>query len=465
MSFKINYQTIKDLDLKDHLEDLMNAQLKIQENTTQYVREPCTMKCYKINNSELNITLPIRMLESCGVDFKGKNPNESDFKKSLIDMDFNAKLYTTETDPKKYRDQNVVAEEAYKILKSKFSCFFQLPTGFGKTTMGTYFSSKLGKKTLVLCFYSIVNEQWDEKFKESTNAKTHLFISKKPSKKVWDVDGMKTPLNPTADVYIMGMKKCANFIDKYGSKIFDDIGTVIIDEAHVSTKECFTKILLNIHPNYLIGLSATPIRYDDGLHKLFVPYFGDMKTYISRFETKPFKIMCIKTRFAPKTYYNEHGKRGLNWTKMMTNLYCENEERSALIAQLISDNCRPGEKILVLSSRVKQNDIIANILTEKHGRSVMRLYGKYKEYNKRAPHEILIAGIKKAGCGFDGSQYVKLFLISSIKHIQQCEGRIRCHNNVIFDIVDKHPAFDNHWEIREEWYEKRGAIIDYIKMK
>ena len=58
----------------------------------------------------------------------------------------------------------------------------------------------------------------------------------------------------------------------------NDIGTVIIDEAHVATKTCFTQSLFKFRPYYLIGLTATPDRAD-GLHNLYKPFFEDLQIY------------------------------------------------------------------------------------------------------------------------------------------------------------------------------------------
>ena len=98
--------------------------------------------------------------------------------------------------------------------------------------------------------------------------------------------GVNIKLDPTADVYIVGIRKASMM----KNEDFVNIGTVIIDEAHIATVTAFTQTLLKFQPRYLIGLSATPDRPSDGLHSIFNFYFGPTKDFIIRREKR---IYCI----------------------------------------------------------------------------------------------------------------------------------------------------------------------------
>ena len=381
-----------------------------------------TVKCFSIDKTFAKI--PIRLYKDVYDSFPVSQCQK-------INITFNGKLYTTETDIRK-RDQNIVVEKALEILKDNHSVLLSLCTGFGKTIIAIYLSCVLKLKTVILCHIQILHKYWKKEFETFTDAKVQI------------VD--KDTLNPEADVYIIGiLKTSSSTID------FSKIGLVIVDELHICTETCFNTTLLKFNPCYLVGLSATPRRLD-GLECLYKPYFGDMKDFIVRAERKNLIVEAYFTNFKPEVSYMFYkGETKINWVKMINSI-ASNKERYSLITDIIRNH--PLNKILVLSARNEECKGVYQKLKELN-ENVDTLYSTKMVYDENA--RILVAGMKKVGVGFNDLSFNMLVLCSDTTNITQYEGRIRSFDYIVCDIIDDHELFLKHWRARKKWYMARGA--------
>jgi len=310
------------------------------------------------------------------------------------------------------------------------------------TACGVYLSVKLRLKTMVICHFDIVRKQWPGEYEKFTGNTAKIQLIK----------GKNCKLDPKADVYIIGIQKAASM----KASDFINIGTVIIDEAHISTITAFTKTLLRFQPRYLIGLSATPDR-PDGMHSLLTNYFGKPKDFIVREEVKDFTVYKLQTPFKPEISYTiVRGRTVPNWSAIINSIE-SNEERWSLIANLTFQN--PSEKIIILCNRNSLANGVYNILVEA-GESCALLIGTVKQYDKNK--RILVAGFKKGGVGLNDPDLTMAIIASDTKDVRQYEGRIRTSNNIIYHLVDYYKPFQNHWEECETWYLAKGADIKVI---
>ena len=306
------------------------------------------------------------------------------------------------------------------------------------TAISVYLSIKLGLKTMILSHLDIVKQQWGEAFEEFGGQIKTQFIKN------------NVKLDPTADVYIVGIQK-ANLMD---TEDFNNIGTVIIDEAHIITVTTFTHTMFKFRPRYLIGLSATPDRAD-GLHTLFYPFFG--KNFIVRKEKKEFTVYTLTTQYQPRIkYVYVQGKRTVDWNTVVKSIE-ENEERWQLIVTIVHKH--PDHKIIVLCNRKVMSTGIYELLM-KQGEDAELLIHTKKTWNKEA--RVLVAGFKKGGVGLNDPKLTMAIIASDTKDVRQYEGRIRTVNNIIYHIVDDYPAFYNHYKCCEKWYLEKGATIKTI---
>jgi hypothetical protein len=401
---------------------------------TQYDPTPYMRKCYEVNRKEDVMYIPLAQWDTLWDEFPS---SRDEYPKTKVR--FNGTLFTKETDPLgRGRDQDIVFKEAVSKLKEKHSCFIACYTGYGKSCTGICLSAYFKLKTAVICHSDIIKQQWKEEFERFTNAKVQIVKGKKP-------------LDPKADVYIMGIQKSSTIPREW----LEDIGLVIVDEAHICTETAFTNSLLRFQPMYVIGFSATPDR-NDGLHKLLYMYFGPLQDFICRTETKDFTVTKYITKYKPKINYRMvMGKMTLDWSLVMSSL-AENEDRQREIVKIAMNH--PKEKIIILSSLQVQSNGIYDKLIEA-GESAELLIGNKKKWDKSK--RVLVAGTKKGGVGLNDPSLTMLILASSTKDVRQFEGRIRTTNNIIYDIVDDNKTLEKHWDIREDWYEERGATIVY----
>ena len=132
-------------------------------------------------------------------------------------------------------------------------------TGFGKTIGAINLAVNIKFRTLIIVNKIILIKQWKESIlKFCPEAKVQSLTTKSKKQDV--------------DFYIIN----AQNVEKMGKIFFADIGTVIVDEAHMIMAETLSKSLQYVFPRYIIGLTATPYR-PDGLDQLLKFYFGSHK--------------------------------------------------------------------------------------------------------------------------------------------------------------------------------------------
>lgn len=351
-------------------------------------------------------------------------------------VEFTAKLFTLETDPRGFRDQDVVTKEAITNLSTFHSCFLWISTGYGKTICAIYLMAWAKMKTVVLAFNRIIRQQWKERIESFSNATVQYLKSSKEK------------LDPKADVYLIGLEMAS----KMDRSVFEDIGMVIVDEAHLSTEKGFCESLLKFEPCYLIGATATPKR-SDNLHKIYEFYFGPFKRFIFREErNKGHTVIKYCTHYRPEIgYITYRGKTGLNWSKMKNSL-AYNPERQREIVNIIQKHSE--EKVIVLTDRQEEAKAIHKLLGPEEAEL---LIGRKQKHDKTK--RVLVAGMKKGGVGLDDPELTMLVLITSGRNVEQFEGRLRNNNCLIYDFVDDHRSLEQHWKSRKRWYNRRGATI------
>jgi hypothetical protein len=105
-------------------------------NKSQYNDDPDPVICFAVNEEEDLVYIPLGLWNV----FIDEFPN---FEYPRSKMKCLKKLYTTQTDPKKYRDQDIVFEQILEKLERDHCVFISAGTGFGKC---------LDPDTLVLLF-------------------------------------------------------------------------------------------------------------------------------------------------------------------------------------------------------------------------------------------------------------------------------------------------------------------------
>ena len=429
---------------------------------TPYCEAPIPVQCLAVNPEEDRVYLPLGVWKKFLDDPPVRRGKESrGWPKTQVKC--HRIPFSPETDPKGYRDQNIVVEEAWAILREERVVFLALATGFGKTTLGNYFCGKTRLKTLVMCHIDKVNKQWVEEFSKFSTAKVQFLkgVASAPGKK-----GKK--FDPTADVYVGGIEKVAGMDRSYLSQI----GLVILDEAHVSTITAFSRALLRVRPKYVIGLSATPKR-SDGMEKILAMYFGHPSKFILRRETKDFTVRKVVTGFKPKLKYQIYkGRATPNWCTLTNSIAAHTPIHDFVINKLTGDGEHAGPEwcAMIMSERVDECQAIYDRLSAllPKGSVELSIGGISKTDEARIDlqkYRILVASCKRCGTGYNDSRLNLCFLLSDHKSTEQYEGRLRTVDCIIYDFVSDYRALENHWKLREKWYTGKGGKIEIIDIK
>ncbi len=412
----------------------------VYSKTNLYKKRATAHECFQIDEFSKTIYFPFGSHHDY-IDFF-PNGDSCDYPKLNGEVKFTGQLYTTESDPdKRNRDQDKVVNEALKLLEENGTVFLSLFTGFGKTMIAIYLSLKLGLKIAILCHLDEVKIQWVSSFKKFTGNTIKIQL----------VEGEE--LDETADVYILGVIKASLMI----RDDFMNIGTIIVDEAHLMTEKCFTLSILNFPVRYCIGLSATPDR-KDGLEKMFDFYFGDRKDFIIREERKKFTVYKYMTGITPSIDYVErNGKTTLNWPHLIKSVE-ENPETWKLIESIVLNPEHSEEKIIILCDRNALAFGVYDLLKDKRVTSLLT----GKRIVKHDNYDVLIAGFKKGGVGFDDPRLTMSIIASDTSDVRQYDGRVRKTDNIIYHLVHNHNRFHEHYKKCEKSYIKKGGTIIQI---
>jgi len=290
-------------------------------------------------------------------------------------------------------------------------------------------------KTLILVNKLVLIKQWEDSILQFC-----------PTAKIQKL----TPKSKKQDSHFYIIN--AQNVEKLSRHFLKDIGTVIVDEAHMIMAETLSKSLQYTFPRYLIGLTATPYR-PDGLDILLTLYFGQHK--IIRQLYREHTVYKVSTGFKPPIERTIQGR--VNWGAIL-DAQANNQDRNELIIKIIQNF--PTRNFLVLVKRVEQGKYLVRKLQEAN-ESVTDLIGSNQEFNKEA--RILVGTCQKVGVGFDHSKLDALMLATDLEeYFVQYLGRVfrtKDHEPIIFDLVDNNSILNKHFNTRRGVYQKHGGTI------
>jgi superfamily II DNA or RNA helicase len=336
----------------------------------------------------------------------------------------------------------VILDECIEILNRTCSVVLSLHTGFGKTVMAIYLASKIKLQTVIICHRKIIMDQWTQSINKYIPTATVRVLGEKMKR------GYKGPEEQDVDFLICNVIN----IPKKDRNYFKNFGLVVIDEIHTICTESFSRGLLYLFPDYIIGLSATPFR-SDGMDRLIELFCGPEIIYRKLY--RPFNAYKIKTGFKPKTELNVSGT--LDWNSVLED-QAINKDRNNLIANL----CRYfiNRNILVLVKRKEHAEILKNMLLQ-YGEDVDMFTGDSKECNYNC--RILVATYSIAGCGFDMAKLDLLIGAADVlENFTQYIGRIFRRDDVsaiYIDLVDEMSTIKKHSLERLKVCKELGAEI------
>lgn len=163
--------------------------------------------------------------------------------------------------------QNFWAENSHYFEEST-GILLEASCGSGKTIMAIYFSVIRGKQTLVLVPTYYLAKQWKQRIEESTDSSVVILKSA----------DSEVPLDRDFTIVVMDLFSCRTL----PKELVENIGHVILDEAHRVGAETYLPILDEIPAKYRTALTAT-FRRTDGVHRILKYHFGEHIKMGSRF--------------------------------------------------------------------------------------------------------------------------------------------------------------------------------------
>ncbi|PID77318.1 MAG: helicase [Deltaproteobacteria bacterium] len=334
-----------------------------------------------------------------------------------IDLDFSGQLR-----PYQQAAVDAVMRHSFGVLEAG--------TGSGKTVMALALIALRKQPALVIVHTKELLYQWQERAETFLGLETGLIG-----------DGRFNPAPLTIGIVNSVRKKLDELVPLFGH--------LIIDECHRVPATLFTEVVSRFDSHYMLGLSATAFRKDDGLTKLIYYFMGDRIHRVDQEKLQQTGAVIrpkVVRKATPFTYHY----RG-DYQALIKALTLHQGRNLQIIQDIITQVKRdPGGTALIVSDRVSHCRLFEQHL-EQSGIRVELLTGqtpKEQRHNivkdvQAQKVEALIATIQLISEGFDCSGLSSLFLTTPITfegRLLQVIGRImrpaKNKQAVVYDYVD-----------------------------
>jgi len=331
-------------------------------------------------------------------------------------------------------------EQGYGVLS--------LPCGYGKTTVALAIASHLKLRTMIIVHKTFLANQWKERIEEFCPGATIGMVQ-------------QNKVEVECDFIIALLQSLSQ--REYDLNYFENIGTVIVDEAHHICARSFSQSLFKICPKHIYGLSATPDR-KDGLTKILHWFMGPTFFSVERTQQKQVEVFtinftCDRFKLPPPTMKN--GKPSL--PEMITNL-TELPERNKILIDLVKKASSGTRQLIVLTDRRNHCEYLHGVFPETSG---IYMGGMKKEdLEESSKKKIIFATFSQAHEGLDIPTLDSLILATPKSDIKQSIGRImretsgKKNNPQIWDIRDQWDFLSMMYNKRRKIYREGGFIID-----
>ena len=305
-------------------------------------------------------------------------------------------------------------------------------TGSGKTVMALDIIARRRQPTLVIVHSKELLFQWKERIAQ------FLDISAGQAG-----DGV-LDLQPVTVAIVNTARKQLDTLPHL-------FGHIIVDECHRVPASLFTDVVAAFDSYYMLGLSATAFRREDGMTKLIYTYMGDRIHRVASEELAASGAVVLPEFIQRATEFT-YGYRG-EYAKLIKAL-AKNEQRNLQIAGDVAELIKKGHHgtILLVSDRVAHCEIFAELLRARDVHVALLTGQVGKEQREQIVQdvlqgkvEVLISTIQLIGEGFDCPGLTTLILATPIKfagRLLQVVGRIMRpapgKKAVVIDYVDEH---------------------------
>ena len=305
-------------------------------------------------------------------------------------------------------------EQAVEAVMSHSFGVLEAGTGSGKTVMALAVIARRRQPTLVLVHSKELMYQWRDRITQFLGEEAGLAG-----------DG-HLEIQPVTVAIVNTAKKHLDTLPQ-------QFGQLVVDECHRVPASLFTEVVSAFDCHFMLGLSATAFRREDGMTKLIYIALGERVHQVdsrmleaSGAVVRP-ELEQRMTSFA----YGYHGE----YTKLIKAL-AQNSLRNQQIVDDVEALVHSGHAgtILIVSDRVGHCQILADLLRNKGipvavltGRTDASERAEIVEQVRNNGVQVLISTIQLIGEGFDCPGLSTLVLATPIKfegRLLQVVGRI-----------------------------------------
>ncbi len=324
-----------------------------------------------------------------------------------------------------YQEAAVVAAE-----KRSFGVL-EAGTGSGKTVMALAIIAARRQPTLIVVHTRELLYQWQERVRE--------FLRLEPGL-IGDGHFEVAPVSIAI----------VNTARKRFQELASRFGHLVVDECHRVPATLFTDVVGSFSGHYLLGLSATAFRSDEGLTRLISFYMGDQFHKVDQAELQASGAIVKPSLVRCKTVFR-YRYRG-DYQPLIAALIKDAARNQQIIDDVVRESRRRNSGIqLLVSDRISHCRIFEDGL-KRRGVAVALLIGKTSAEQRAAVVadvqsgrvKVLVATLQLIGEGFDCPGLSNLFLTTPITfegRLLQVLGRImrpaKGKQAQVFDYVDE----------------------------
>lgn len=280
-------------------------------------------------------------------------------------------------------------------------------TGSGKTVMGLAIIAARAQPTLVLVHTKELLYQWQERIREFIGVEAGLVG-----------DGHFTMKKITVAIVNSARKRIEELAPQFGH--------LVVDECHRVPASLFTDVVSNFAGQYLLGLSATAYRSDEGLTRLIYFYMGDRIHKVEMDELEESGAI-VRPELIRRITPFEYGYSG-DYQPLVSALTKDTGRNQLIVSDVIQECQKQDSGIcLLVSDRVGHCQLFTKELLAQ-GINAALLTGQTSAEQRAevvakvqaAEVDVLVSTLQLIGEGFDCSGLSTLFLTTPITF----EGRL-----------------------------------------
>jgi hypothetical protein len=302
------------------------------------------------------------------------------------------------------------------------------------TVMASKILLNLGVPTCILVHKEFLEKQWMEALRETLGSKATVGVFRRNKK----------DNGSTHDVVVASTQTITSKKRVIPEEFLNSFGLLVLDEVHRYGAEVWQTAIWKYPAAMRLGLTATPDRMD-GMWPVIYSNIGPV-AYELESEAIDNSVYIVKLRTPVNT-----AEWGAEWMdKMqrrakMLSVLASHEGRNKAISGQIEKAYKKGRRILVISERINQLEVLRDMLVYAGGNPEHTglLIGGTKKADREAIQEkqVIFSTYGMSKEGLDIPSLDTLFLASPQADIRQTVGRIlrdlvgKCHP-ITVDFVD-----------------------------